>query len=465
MDDSKRARSGKPRTQPRDRAYADCSELQSALQRIRQAACRDRGLRFTALWHHVYDIDCLREAYFGLKRHAAPGVDGETWQHYGGTLEGNLQDLSSRLTRGGYRAKPVRRVYIPKADGRQRPLGVTALEDKIVQRAVVEVLNAICETDFLGFSYGFRPGRSPHNALDALYVGIMRKKVNWVFDADICGFFDAMDHGWLLKFLEHRIADKRVLRHIKKWLNAGVMEDGKRTQVEAGAPQGGSICPLLANVYLHYVFDLWAHQWRQRHARGDVIIVRYADDLTVGFQYREDAERFLTELRTRFRKFHLELHPTKTRLLEFGCYAARDRQRRGEGKPESFDYLGFTHSCDKTRNGKFIVLRQTMRKRMQAKFRELKHELRRRMHHPIPEMGQWLRAVLRGHFNYYAVPRNQRKLSAFKYQVYRLWFRTLRRRSQRHRITGERMNRLAARWFPSVRVLHPYPEQRLRVMT
>ncbi len=465
MDDSKRARSGKPRTQPRDRAYVDSSELQSALQRIRQAACRDGGLRFTALWHHVYDIDCLREAYFGLKRHAAPGVDGETWQHYGGTLEGNLQDLSSRLTRGGYRAKPVRRVYIPKADGRQRPLGVTALEDKIVQRAVVEVLNAICETDFLGFSYGFRPGRSPHNALDALYVGIMRKKVNWVLDADICGFFDAMDHGWLLKFLEHRIADQRVLRHIKKWLNAGVMEDGKRTQVEAGAPQGGSICPLLANVYLHYVFDLWAHQWRQRHARGDVIIVRYADDLTVGFQYREDAERFLTELLTRFRKFHLELHPTKTRLMEFGRYAARDRQRRGEGKPESFDFLGFTHSCDKTRNGKFIVLRQTMRKRMQAKFRELKHELRRRMHHPIPEMGQWLRAVLRGHFNYYAVPRNQRKLSAFKYQVYRLWFRTLRRRSQRHRITGERMNRLAARWFPSVRVLHPYPEQRLRVMT
>ncbi len=465
MDDSKRARSGKLRTQPRDGAYVDTPDLQSALQRIRQAACRDKGLQFTALWHHVYDVDRLREAYLSLKRHAAPGVDGVTWQHYGENLEGSLRDLSSRLKFGAYRAKPVRRVYISKADGRQRPLGVTALEDKIVQRAAVEVLNAIYENDFLGFSYGFRPGRSSHNALDALYVGIMRKKVNWVLDADIRGYFDAMDHGWLLKFVEHRIADQRVQRHIKKWLNAGVMEDGKRTRVEQGTPQGGSISPLLANVYLHYVFDLWAHQWRQRHARGDVVIVRYADDLTVGFQYREDAERFLAELRQRFRKFSLELHPTKTRLMEFGRYAARNRQQRDEGKPESFDFLGFTHSCDKTRNGKFIVLRQTMRERMRAKLREIKLELRRRMHHPVPEVGQWLRSVLAGHFRYYAVPRNQRKLSAFKYQVYCLWFRTLRRRSQRHRITGARMNRLAARWFPPDRVLHPYPEQRLRVMT
>ena len=465
MDDSKRARSGKLRRQPRDRAYVDSSDLQSALQRIRQAACRDKGLQFTALWHHVYDVDRLREAYLSLKRHAAPGVDGETWQHYGESLEMNLRDLSDRLKRGAYRAKPVRRVYIPKADGRQRPLGVTALEDKIVQRAAVEVLNAIYENDFLGFSYGFRSGRNSHNALDALYVGIMRKKVNWVLDADIRGYFDAMDHGWLLKFVEHRIADQRVQRHIRKWLNAGVMEDGKRTRVEKGTPQGGSISPLLANVYLHYVFDLWAHQWRQRQARGDVVIVRYADDFTVGFQYRNEAERFLAELRQRFRKFSLELHPTKTRLMEFGRYAARNRQVRGEGKPESFDFLGFTHSCDKTRNGKFIVLRQTMRKRMRAKLREIKLELRRRMHHPIPEVGQWLRSVLTGHFRYFAVPRNQRKLSAFKYQVYCLWFRTLRRRSQRHRISGDRMNRLTARWFPPDRVLHPYPEQRLRVMT
>jgi group II intron reverse transcriptase/maturase len=439
--------------------------LQSALRRIRQAACRERGLRFTALWHHVYNLDRLRGAYFSLKRNAAPGVDGETWRHYGESLEANLRKLAVGLKRGAYRAKPVRRAYIPKADGRQRPLGVTALEDKIVQRAVVEVLNAIYEADFLGFSYGFRPGRNPHNALDALDVGIMRKKVNWVLDADIRGFFDAIDHGWLMKFIEHRITDQRVLRHIKKWLNAGVIEDGKRTQTEVGTPQGGSVSPLLANVYLHYVFDLWANQWRERHARGEVILVRFADDFTAGFQYREDAERFLEDLRERFRKFKLELHPEKTRLIEFGRYAAENRKRVGERKPESFDFLGFTHSCDETRNGKFIVLRQTMRKRVCAKLRELKDELRCRMHFPIPEVGQWLRSVMLGHFQYYAVPRNQRKLGAFKYQVYRLWLRMLRQRSQRHRMTGERMNRLAARWFPPVRILHPYPEQRLRVMT
>ena len=465
MDNPKRARSEKPRKQPRECAYVRSPDLQSALERIRQVACRDKGARFTALWHHVYNVDRLREAYFSLKRNAAPGVDGETWQHYGEDLEGNLQELCTRLKRGAYRAKPVRRVYIPKADGRQRPLGVTALEDKVVQRAVVKVLNAIYESDFLGFSYGFRPGRNPHNALDALYVGIMRKRVNWMLDADIRGFFDAIDHEWLMKFVEHRIADQRVLRHIKKWLNAGVMEDGKRTQAEKGTPQGGSVSPLLANVYLHYVFDLWVHQWRKRHARGEVIIVRFADDFTVGFQYREDAERFLEELRERFQRFHLELHPEKTRLMEFGRYAAENRKRRGEGKPESFDFLGFTHTCDKTRNGKFIVLRQTMRKRLQSKLREIKIELKRRLHHPVPEVGQRLRSVMQGHFNYYAVPRNQRKLGAFKYQVYRLWLRTLRQRSQRLRMTGERMNRLADRWFPPIRILHPYPEQRLRVMT
>ena len=465
MASSKRARSEKSRTQPRDRAYVAPVDLQHALERIRQAACRDKELRFTSLWHHVYNIDRLRKAYFKLKRKAASGVDDVTWRQYGENLEDNLRDLSERLQRGAYRAKPVRRVYIPKADGRQRPLGVTALEDKIVQRSTVEVLNAIYETDFLGFSYGFRPGRSPHHALDAICVGMTRRKVNWVLDADISGFFDAIDREWLVKFLEHRIADPRVIRHIKKWLNAGVMEEGKRIDFDSGTPQGGSISPVLANVYLHYVFDLWADQWRKRHARGDVVMVRFADDIVLGFEHRSDAEQVHNDLRERFRKYSLDLHPDKTRLIEFGRYAAENRKRRGAGKPESFDFLGFTHSCDRSRNGRFIVLRQTIGKRMQAKLAEIKLELRRRLHHPIPSVGQWLRSVVQGHFQYYAVPRNQRKLNAFKYQVYRLWLQSLRRRSQRHRITGERMNRLAAKWLPSVRNRHPYPEQRLRVTT
>jgi group II intron reverse transcriptase/maturase len=356
-------------------------------------------------------------------------------------------------------------VYIPKADGRQRPLGVTALEDKIVQRSTVEVLNAIYETDFLGFSYGFRPGRNPHHALDAICVAMTRRRINWVLDADISGFFDAIDREWLVKFLEHRIADPRVIRHMKKWLNAGVMEDGKRIDFESGTPQGGSISPVLANVYLHYVFDLWANQWRRRHARGDVVMVRFADDIVLGFEHRSDAEQFHKDLRERFHRFCLELHPDKTCLIEFGRYAAENRKRRGEGKPESFDFLGFTHTCDRSRNGRFIVLRQTIAKRMRAKLSEIKCELRRRLHHSVPSVGQWLRRVVQGHFQYYGVPRNQRKLDAFKYQVYRLWLQSLRRRSQRHRITGERMNRLAARWLPPVRTHHPYPEQRLRVTT
>jgi len=465
MDNPKRARSGKPRTQPRASTYLLSGDLQSSLERIRQAACQDKGLRFTALWHHVYNVDCLREAYFSLKHRAAPGVDGETWEHYGENLEENLGDLSSRLKRGAYRAKPVRRVYIPKTDGRLRPLGVPVLEDKLVQRATAEVLSAIYETDFKGFSYGFRPGRSPHHALDALYLGISTRKVDWVLDADIRGFFDAMDHGWLMKFAEHRIADQRVLRHIKKWLNAGVLEDGVRTQTEQGTPQGGSISPLLANVYLHYVFDLWIDQWRQRHTCGDVIVVRFADDFAVGFQYRSDAVRFLSELRERFRKFNLELHADKTRLIEFGRFAAENRRRRGDGKPETFDFLGFTHVCDKTRNGKFIVLRQTMRQRLRAKLKQLKEELRTRWHVPIPAVGQWLRSVLLGHYHYYGVPRNQRKLNAFRYQVYRLWLRALRRRSQRQRRLYARMNRLATQWLPAPRVFHPYPEHRLCVNT
>src|SRR5438876_178711 len=363
----------------------------SALERVRQAAKGDKQLRFTALLHHIYNPETLRLAYFSLKKEAAPGVDGETWRHYGETLEANLRDLSDRLKRGAYRAKPVRRVYIPKADGRQRPLGVTALEDKIVQRATVEVLNAIYETDFLGFSYGFRPGRSPHHALDALYTGLLTRKVNWVLDLDIRGFFDGISHEWLVKFVEHRMADRRIVRLIQKWLNAGVLEDGKRMRMEEGTPQGGSASPLLANIYLHYVFDLWVQSWRRKQAHGEVIVVRFADDIVVGFQSKSDAERFWAELIERLRKFRLELHPEKTRLLEFGPFAAENRKRRGQGKPETFNFLGFTHICGKKRsNGRFTVLRQTIRKRLQAKLSEVKAELKRRMHDPIPEVGKWL---------------------------------------------------------------------------
>jgi len=442
------------------------NDAPSALERVRQAAERDKKLRFTALLHHIYNLETLRMAYFSLKKEAAPGVDGETWRHYGEQLGVNLQDLSERLKRAAYRAKPVRRVFIPKADGRQRPLGVPALEDKIVQRAAVEVLNAIYETDFLGFSYGFRPGRSQHQALDALYTGLLTRKVNWVLDLDIKGFFDGLSHEWLVKFVEHRIADRRVVRLIQKWLNAGVLEDGKRIRVEEGTPQGGSASPLLANVYLHYVFDLWVQAWRQKRAHGDVIVVRFADDIVVGFRDKADADQFRVELTERMRKFNLELHPEKTRLLEFGPFAIQNRQRRGEGKPETFNFLGFTHICvQKRSNGRFTVLRQTIRKRLQAKLHEVKAELQRRMHEPIPEVGKWLQAVVRGHIRYYGVPMNQPALYLFRFQVGRLWYRALSRRSHKGRVLWDRMRRLITRWLPEPLVCHPYPLRRMGVGT
>jgi RNA-directed DNA polymerase len=437
----------------------------SALERVRQGAQRDRKQRFTALLHHVYDVARLRAAYLALKRDAAAGVDGETWHSYGQTLEANLQDLSGRLKRGAYRARPVRRAYIPKADGRQRPLGVPALEDKIVQRAVVEVLNAIYDTDFLGFSYGFRPGRSPHAALDALTVGIDTRRVNWVLDADIRGFFDTLDHGWLIRFLEHRVADRRVVRLIQKWLAAGVLEDGRRTVSEVGTVQGGSVSPLLANLYLHYVFDLWVQRWRTTQAQGDVVVVRFADDFVVGFQHRAEAERFLAELRERFARFGLTLHPDKTRLIEFGRFADPNRRARGDGKPETFNFLGFTHSCAKTRKGRFTVLRQTVRTRWQAKLRAVKTELRQRLHQPVPEQGAYLRAVILGHNRYYGVPLNGPALSAFREAMAQLWWRVLRRRSQGNHLTWRRLGAYVARWLPTPRICHPYPRVRFAVTT
>ncbi len=437
----------------------------SELGRVRRVVATDKEARFTALLHHV-DVDRLRAAYFALRPKVAPGVDGVTWADYGLELEKNLRDLHARVHRGAYRARPSRRVFIPKPDGRLRPLGIAALEDKILQRAVVEVLGAIYETDFLGFSYGFRPGRSPHHALDALAAGIVGKKVNWVLDADFSDYFGSLDHRWLLEFLEHRIADRRVLRLIQKWLAAGVIENGSWTAFDDGVPQGASASPLLANVYAHYVLDLWVHQWRQRHAHGDVIVVRWADDFVVGFEHRQDAERFWAELRDRLATFGLELHAEKTRLIEFGRNAARDREARGLGKPETFQFLGFTHICGKTRKTKrFKLVRHTDSKRMRVKLLAVKREMARRMHLPILEQGAWLASVLRGHYGYYAVPDNIEALRAFRQGIIRHWMRTLRRRSQKHRLTWERMDRLVDRWLPLERILHPWPEQRFAAIT
>src|SRR5664279_2569044 len=428
----------------------------NALDRVRQVARQDKEAQFTALLHHV-DLDRLRAAYRAIGPQAAPGVDRVTWADYGQDLEANLRDLHARLHAGRYRAKPSRRLYIPKADGRLRPLGIASLEDKILQRAVVEVLNAVYEVDFLGFSYGFRPGRSPHDALDALAVGIEKRKVNWILDADIRGFYGAIDHGWMRRFVEHRIADKRVLRLIQKWLDAGVIEDGEWSASEEGAPQGATISPLLANLYLNHVFDLWARQWRRRQAHGDVVIVRFADDLVVGFQHRADAERFYADLVQRFARFGLELNAEKTRLIEFGRFAVENRRRRGLGRPETFSFLGFTHMCAKTRAGRFALRRKTIAKRMAAKLREVKALIMRRRHWSIAEQGHWLGSVVRGHIAYYAVPGNIHAVSAFRKQVTRHWGRALRRRSQRHRLTWDRMGRLEARWLPPARITHPWP--------
>ena len=432
----------------------------SGLERVREAARKDKKQRFTALLHHV-SIDRLRDSYHSLKKKAAPGVDGMTWQEYGEILGVRLSDLYGRIHRGAYRAQPSRRTWIAKSDGRQRPLGIAALEDKIVQHAVGEVLSQIWEEDFQGFSYGFRPGRGQQDALDALWVGIVRKKVGWILDLDIRSFFDKLQHHWLVQFVEHRIGDRRVIRLIQKWLRAGVVEDGKWFQTEEGSPQGSVISPILANLYLHYVLDLWVKAWRKKQARGEVIVVRYADDGVLGFQYREDAERFLKQFAERLGKFGLELHPEKTRLIEFGRYAAERREKRGKGKPETFDFLGFTHICGTNyKTGKFTVQRRTMGKRMAARLKELRVKLRKRMHESPQTTGKWLVQVVRGYFQYHAVPGNGARLEAYRNSVLRMWFQTLRRRSQRKRLSWDRFWTSLGRLIPSVRILHPYPNLR-----
>jgi RNA-directed DNA polymerase len=433
--------------------------VSQGLAGVRKAAKGNKEMKFTALLHHL-TIERLRESFYALKRKAAPGTDGVTWQEYEPVLEDRLVDLHSRVHRGAFRATPSRRVYIEKEDGRKRPLGIAALEDKIVQQAVVTILNQIYEEDFLGFSYGFRPGRSQHQALDALSYALLKKKVNYVLDADIKGFFDNLDKSWLIKFVEHRVADRRILRLIQKWLNAGVMEGGEWSETKTGTPQGSVISPLLANIYLHYVFDLWVETWRKKYAHGDVVVVRYADDIISCFQHQAEADRFLETFRERLRKFGLELHPDKTRRIEFGRFAQQNRERRGEGKPETFDFLGFTHISGKNRLGRFTVKRMTIRRRLRAKLRQIKQQLRDRMHDPVPQTGDWLRSVVQGHFNYYAVPGNLDSLGVFRERVLGYWGRTLRRRSQTHPPTWERIFALAARWLPSPRVLHPYPVQR-----
>jgi group II intron reverse transcriptase/maturase len=414
--------------------------------------------------HHITE-ELLREAYYALRRNVAAGVDDVTWQEYGEGLETRITGLHDRVQSGRFRAKPSKRAWIPKPDGRQRPIGIAALEDKIVQQAVVWVLNQVYEVDFLGFSYGFRPDRSQHNALDAIWVGIIQRKVSWVLDADIKSFFDTLNHAWLMKFLGYRIADPRMLRLIQKWLRAGVSEDGEWSRTEVGTPQGSVISPLLSNIYLHYVLDKWVQNWRKTKAGGEVIIVRYADDFVMGFQYRREAERFLEEMKERFAEHGLEIHSEKTRLIEFGRFAETNRAKRGEGKPETFDFLGFTHICSRTReNNCFTIRRKTIAKRLRAKLKEVREKLMLRRHEPVPVLGKWLRSVVQGHVNYFAVRGNMKAVEAFRTEINRAWLHTLRRRSHKARkLTWNRMNRLIKTWIPTAKLKHPFPNQRLCV--
>ena len=442
-----------PNTQPTQSG----ERVSQGLHGVRQRAKENKQERFTALLHHVTP-QLLEESYYAIKRKAAPGVDGVTWPEYGIGLAERLNDLHSRVHRGTYRAQPSRRIYIPKANGKQRPLGIAALEDKIVQHAVVTVLNAVYEEDFRGFSYGFRPGRSQHLALDALYVALKRKKVNWVLDLDIKGFFDNLDKELLVEMVEQRIADPRILRLIQKWLNAGIVEDGKWSETETGTPQGAVVSPLLSNVYLHYVLDQWTDQWRQE-GRGDITMVRYADDAIIGFQHEDEARQYLQDLRERLSVFGLELNEDKTRLIRFGRFARQNREERGEGKPESFTFLGFQHICAESSLGRFEVRRITEGDRRRKKLLEIKQELRWRMHEPIAKTGKWLRSVLNGYYQYHAVPGNIPVLKLFRTQVARRWFHALAQRSQR-RPTWAKLAAVFEHWLPIPQVKHDLPDQR-----
>ncbi|WP_424945418.1 group II intron reverse transcriptase/maturase [Brucella anthropi] len=444
------------------RRAQDRESVSHELDRIRQAARQRRNEKFTALFHHI-NPEMMRTAFYALRRNAAPGVDGQTWRTYEADLDQRIVELHDRVQRGAYRAQPSRRMHIPKPDGKQRPIAIAALEDKIVQRATAMVLNQIYEEEFLGFSYGFRPERGQHDALDALFVGIDTRKVSYILDADIASFFDRVNQDWLIRFVEHRIGDKRIIRLIRKWLSAGVLENGVVQTSEQGTGQGSVISPLLANLYLHYVFDLWAERWRRREATGDMIIVRYADDIVVGFQYEADARRFRNMMRERLLEFSLQLNPDKTRLIRFGRFAALTREKKGLGKPETFNFLGFTHICGKDRQGRFQIRRKSRIDRRRAKLKEVRNELQRRMHHSIPAQGKWLKQVMKGYFVYHGVPTNHRSLWSFRENVKRIWLRTLRRRSQKHALRWDRMLRIADEWLPLPKIFHPWPNARFAV--
>ena len=435
-------------------------QTELAMRRLHNAARKDSHLKFNNLLHHL-SIENLTRAYYALNRKAAIGIDEQSWESYGENLCDNIRKLHTLLHTQRYKPQPTKRVWIPKAQGQQRPIGITSIGDKVVQQALVWVLEQVYEADFLGFSYGFRPKRNQHQALDVVYIALTQKKVSWVLDADIQGFFDNIDHDWMIKFIEHRISDKRVLSLLKKMLIAGVVEDGIWSKTRIGTPQGAVISPLLANIYLHYALDLWIQQWRKRHARGDVYIVRYADDFVMGFQYKSDGDVFHKALEKRLKEFGLKLHPEKTRLIEFGRFAESNRRTRGVRKPETFDFLGFTHLCGNKRNNQgFTVRRQTIKKRLRAKVKQIKEHLKRINSLNVHQQGSWLRKVMHGLINYYGIPGNNKALATLRTEICCHWRKSLRRRGNTRPINWVHMTKLIERWIPKVRIVHPYPNQR-----